>query len=451
MPRPRKATQENNVEPLIQLAPEIDQEEEEDEELDNRTIATEQHRIVRTFVKHVPVEELTSEPEPAPAEAPATAAEFEPDAPPPHIARFLSEMGAASDRWQMVVYRLPEYHKDSRTDPARRKLCGMFDFTEDYEIEIQRRWARANTPNHFVVLVKKNGHYIKGGTLPVFSCEPAAVADRVNTPGDALPASTPQEPIYIVNDAPAQPAQPPINPIKQLKEYLSLQKEIREAFGLPNPANVTTAPAAAPDPEVALLQVLAKDGSLVDKLAKSTLGKLLGEGGAIERDPWAEVAMEAVKSGQGAQILSSAISALFAGFGGLVQRQQPEASAPMPPPQQQAPAPQPAPAVAQLPDQPIEMQVLALVINHCARSIPPQIAANRVMGIADQINEQAPAESIDGYLSMFANMETAAALEMVKSLAANGETVAALPHAAEWTAELQGLLRKVLEVAPDGE
>lgn len=450
MPRTRKAAQENNVEPLIQLAPEIEEEEEENEVLDERPIATEQHRIVRTFVKHVPVEELTPEPEPAPAELPAAAAEFEPDAPPPHIARFLSEMGAASDRWQMVVYRLPEYHKDSRTDPARRKLCGMFDFTEDYEIEIQRRWARANTPNHFVVLVKKNGHYIKGGTLPVFSCEPAAVADRVNTPGDPLPAAQPSEPIYIVNDAPAQPAPQPINPIKQLKEYLSLQKEIREAFGIPNPAAAAAA-AAPPDPEVALLQVLAKDGSLVDKLAKSTLGKLLGEGGAIERDPWAEVAMEAVKSGQGAQILSSAISALFAGFGGLVQRQQPEAPAPAPQSQQQAPAPQPAPAAAQLPDQPIEMQVLALVLDHCARSIPPQIAANRVMAIADQINEQAPAESIDGYLSMFANMETAAALEMVKSLAANGETVAALPHAAEWTAELQGLLRKALEVAPDGE
>lgn len=417
-------------------------------------IATEQHTIKTSFVRQVPVSAINATPAAAAAAAAAPAlAPVSEDEMPPHIAKFLQEMGDSDAGWQMVVYRLPTFAKDGRTDPARRQLCGVMDFSQDYEVEIQRRYARETKSNFFTVVVKKRGVYVKGGTLPVFSCEPLPPAERILMPGDVpTPAAAAAPPTYAYPDntplpieIPAPP--PPVDPLKLVRDQITMMKLMREAFGAP--AAEPPAPPLPPDPETTFLQVLSKDKEMMGKLTKRTLHNLLGESGA-ERNEWAEVAMEAVKSGQAAQIIGSAVNALFAGFAGLMPR--PEAPAP-PPAGSRAAAPPQRPPVGPAPLAPVEppptvdesqspeLQVLGLALDHCARHLPPQVAASRIVAVAQQIRETIPAYSIDTYLDLFATMDAAAALEICRTLLPDRAEITQLPHALEWTAALQDLLK----------
>ncbi len=457
MAKTRRATQEeifNDAESTEDLTLLSINESADSEE----PIATEEHTIRTKFIRQVPVSAMnTMNATPAaPAAAPPLPGLVAPppaaidEETPPHIAQFLREMGDSDQGWQMVVYSLPTFAIDGRTDPARRKLCGVMDFTRDYEIEIQRRYARENLPNDFLVVVKKRGVYVKGGTLPVFSCLPLPPSERIMMPGDlpAAPSAAPVSPMpypYPVPEA-QQPAAP-VDPLKLVRDQITMMKLMREAFG-PAPAAPPAAP--APDPETTFLQVLAKDTDIVGKLAKGTLGKLLGESGGLERNEWAEVAMEAIKSGQAAQIIGSAVNALFAGFAGLMPR--PEASAaPLAehraaaPPQRPPAGPaalapvEPPPTVDE--SQTPELQVLGLALDHCARHLPPQVAASRIIAVAQQIRETIPAYSIDTYLDLFATMDAAAALEICRTLLPDRAEITQLPHALEWTAALQELLK----------
>lgn len=433
------------------------------EEDSSDPIATEQHTIRTTFVRQVPVNAISAAAAAAPAPVAAvTAPAVAEDEMPPHIAKFLQEMGDSDAGWQMVVYRLPTYAKDGRTDPQRRQLCGVMDFHQDYELEIQRRYAREHKSNHFVVVVKKRGVYVKGGTLPVFTCEPLPVAERIPMPGDSptVPpavAAAPPPPVYpypdntiLPMDPPQAPQAPPIDPVKQMEQHIKLMRMMREAFGPP----VAPPAAAAADPETTFLQILAKDTDIVGKLAKGTLGKLLGD--AHERNEWAEVAMEAVKSGQAAAIIGSAVNALFAGFTNLMPRPEASPAPPAPPATPRPMAPPPIEPASLPPDSPPavdesqspELQVLGLALDYCARHLPAQVAANRIIGIAQQIRETSPAYAIDAYLDLFAGMETAAALDLARTLVPDRAAVTQLPHALEWTAALQELLK--LEENSDG-
>lgn len=426
-------------------------------------IAVQQHRILTTYTTQAPVSQLNRSIEPDDEEYVDDDDEDEQveeigpvdSELPPEMKAFLQEQqGGSTDRWTMAVYRLPSFAKDLRTDPAKRQLCGQIDFTEDYQLEVQRNWARANTPNHFVVLVKKNGRYLKGGTLPVFTCEPypserPAVQAEASNAGAAAPI---YQPVFFDAPEPAPQAMP--SPKQQLREFLDMQKMVREAYGIPAAGAAAAEAPQAPDPETVFLQVLAKDTDIVPKLAKGTLGKLLGDQPAGDRDPWAEVAMEAIKSGQAAQLVSSAIGAIFSGFSGMVSAARPTAApgAPGAPetPHPAAALPQQEPAAAadpaaQIEEPPPEVYVLNLALDHCARRVPPAVAAERILVIADKLNDQAPAQSIDGYLKLFVSLEPAVALDTAKGLATNGDQVAGLPHALEWTAELQQLLRNALE------
>lgn len=405
-------------------------------------IATEHHTVVRKYITQVPV---------IPPEIEAAAAQPDPESLPPLIAQLLAEASGAIDEFQWDVYRVPNYKLNGRSDSRSRDLCGRLPFTTDFEFETQRHYARPGLPNHFLLILKRKGAYVPGGTLPVFSCDPAPLSEQINFAPQPIVASAPAHPqlaphVSYVIEPPNQPApqvaQP--NAMEQLKQSLAMLKLMRDTFDpSPQPA---PPPVAAADPETTFLQVLAKDTDIVGKLAKGTLGKLLGDGVAADRDPWADVAMEAIKSGQGAQILSSAIDAIFRGMSGMGRTAaQPQTINTAPaveiaPPIPGAPAtiaPAAQPAVELSP----EMQVLSLALDHCAQNLPPQIAAQRITAIADQINEQAPAFSIDGYLDLFASMDTAAALEMAQTLLPERADIASLPHAVGWTAQLQVLLK----------
>jgi hypothetical protein len=66
------------------------------------------------------------------------------------------------------------------------------------------------------------------------------------------------------------------------------------------------------------------------------------------------------------------------------------------------------------------------------------------MNFADAVNEQYPQGSIDGYIDMLGSAPTEAVIEFVKTLQ-GGDQIAALPHAKEWTEQLQKLIRESQE------
>lgn len=87
-----------------------------------------------------------------------------------------------------------------------------------------------------------------------------------------------------------------------------------------------------------------------------------------------------------------------------------------------------------------EDTLLHFVLDQCARKVPVKITADRIIKMADAINEQSPAQSIDGYLELFVSVTPEAVLEYVKTSVPNGEQITAMEHSLEWTGELQKAL-----------
>jgi hypothetical protein len=252
-----------------------------------------------------------------------------------------------------------------------------------------------------------------------------------------------------------------IDPMKQMRDLAKTYKELKSAFE-PEAANLQQQ-AAPTDPKVAALQLIAENPDVMERIGKGIASTVLGHKGAGDSDPWADVAMEAVKSGQAVEIVRAAIDSIFSGINGLFPKGNQNGQAPMG-------APRVAPMANQnngraqappqvLPDEerhgpqrlgndpsPVtqastEDQALALVIEHCRRNAPVKVAFNRLINLADAIEEQAPAGSIYDYVELFGKMDTDAALTFVEGLP-GGRQVVALPHCKEWTAELQRMIRE---------
>ncbi|HMY75433.1 MAG TPA: hypothetical protein PLQ88_26675 [Blastocatellia bacterium] len=110
------------------------------------------------------------------------------------------------------------------------------------------------------------------------------------------------------------------NPQKSLVEQL---REVKEIYEFANPRREPSVPAPRQpepfDPEVAVINMLAKnDESLMTRLSKGLVGKLLGDKAAEEPEPWyAELAKDIIKSGQApliARELMSGLGSLFTPF-----------------------------------------------------------------------------------------------------------------------------------------
>jgi hypothetical protein len=84
---------------------------------------------------------------------------------------------------------------------------------------------------------------------------------------------------------------------------------------------------------------------------------------------------------------------------------------------------------------------LNLLVEGCANRTPPQVVAERLLDVADTLTEQAPQFGIGGYLPLLTAVDAKTALEWLTQNAPNAGEVAKLPHAEQWTAELQALLR----------
>jgi len=419
---------------------------EDQPEPEEAPIATQKHRIVTEYTRQVPVGETATSSDP-PKNTPQHIVPpvMQSSGPADEVQEFLDKVSQSTARWEMIIYRLPRYESDNRIDPMSRKRVGAMPFTWDYESEIQRRWARPNEANNFLIVMRKDGLFVTNGTLPVFSCEPLPVEERIPSGADQ-PA-----PQHIVATV-AAPYSAPVeaHPAPTLKEQL---KEVVDLFqlaqklngnGIANPATV----AAPMDPEAAVFQLLAKDEHAVAKLSKGLLGKFFGDV-KEERDPWAEVAMEAIRNGQAAELLKVGINSLFQGFGGFFPNNNPQ---PQQQPQQQQQQPMVAPTES-LPPQPLAPteELLSYVLQQCHLNAPREAVADQVIAFADQINETDPLQSVDWYIRAFALMPTDEALMFVNQSVPGSQRVTELPHAKAWTAELQQLLKQNYEVETEGD
>lgn len=404
-------------------------------------IATQKHRIITEFTKKVPVDPTTTNRQQQ-SEQPQhivvqTHASDEPE---DEVQRFLDEVSRSTARWEMVVYRLPRYEIENRIDPLSRKRVGAMPFTWEYEAEIQKRWARPNESNHFLVVLRKDGLFVKNGTLPVYSCEPLPIEERI--PSGADQPAIPQQ-VVVPLSAPlteTQSSQPGLSLKDQLKDVVELMKLARQLNGDVSQQNPTASPPL--DPEIAVLQLLAKDENVVNKLSKGLLGKIFGE--KDEADPWADVAKEALKSGQAAELLRVGIESLFRGFSGLWPGQSDPSQPAMHNPQSAMTPSEPQPQ----PLTPAE-ELLTYVLTECGRNSPREAVAENIFAFADRINATSPLQSIDWYIQAFAEMPTDEALNFVSQTYPNAQQITSLPHAVEWTRELQEMLKGYFEGQED--
>jgi hypothetical protein len=356
------------------------------------------------------------------------------------------------------IDRLPLYEQNGIAGlKADKEFCGVIQCTEkffdtdDYIVEVQRRYGPGEywlTLRHKVAIIKSWRERVGG-----FPTTPVATASESGQSSQPMYA----QPMYAQQMTPAPLPRSVKDEMREVAEIIKLVDGIRGPLREDNPAPSVT------DPDTILLSSLATNDKFMDRIGSSLVGKLVGgKGGSGEDDPspWA-VAMELVKTGQAATIVKTVIDSFFSGVSGMIPRTnqnqngytQPQGQG-MAPQQQTNQAPmqhlppsqtQPEMEAPQQPSGQQQMtpadQALATVISDCAKKIPPQVTFTNLMTFADALNDQAPAYSIDGWITFFANMPINDALAFVKTLP-NGEQVASLPHAKEWTTQLQELIKE---------
>ena len=361
--------------------------------------------------------------------------------------RFKQRGIGVDETLNLRIDRLPLFEQNGFGGlKADKEFCGIIPCTEkffdgdDYLMEIQRRYG----PGEYWLTVRHKNAIV------------SSWRERLG--------GFPVAPIPVTTE----PGQPPQmmypQPITQSVQPRSVKEEMREVAeiiklvdGIRGPREETPIPSVT-DPDTILLSSLATNDKFMDKISNSLVGKLVGNrngDGGDDPSPWS-VAMELVKTGQAATIVKTLIDSVFNGLSGMVpgrqqngqaQAQQMAPQAPQQMAVQHMPVSEARPEM-EAPQQPGQQQqitpadhALNMVVNDCAKKIPPQVTFTNLMTFADALNDQTPAFSIDGWITFFASMPINDALAFVKTLP-NGEAVTSLPHAKEWTTQLQELIKQ---------
>jgi hypothetical protein len=358
---------------------------------------------------------------------------------------------------------------------AEKEFCGIIPCTEkffdgdEYLIEIQRRYG----PGEYWLTVRHKNAIVSSWRerLGGFPIAPIAVA-----------SSEPGQPPQIIYQQPMGQAQAQSAPIRTVKEEMrDVAEMIKLVDTIRGPARDENPAPQAPitDPDTILISSLASNDKFMDRISGGLVGKLIGKNGTEDDpSPWA-VAMELVKTGQAAQIVKTFMDSLFNGFSNMIpgrqnngQAQMATAPTQMDNGQMRSPITQgmvqgqgaphthqegtgnvPTTEIRQMdvPTATPEEQALALVINHCSRKLSPKITYRELIDMEQRLDAmlnqhamqtgQILSNQIALYLDIFADMTSDEALEVVKTLP-NGEQVASLPHAKDWTEQLQKLIRE---------
>lgn len=373
-------------------------------------------------------------------------------------------------------------HSDSNTGGsyAETEFCTKYETTEDHilnkdYIDVARRWGAGK----YRITIRMQNKIVDAFDQRI-SAAPATgpVVQQVN-PADP---NSPQFIIQTNGDGQTQQIPMSIKDIMKtqreaLKEQLEMAKLMREAYGF-----APEQPQQQPRSEEEILaSAILKQPDVIENVVGSVIKRFGGKGDSDGGDRWADVAMELVKTGQAAQVVKELVSGVFNGFGGLFPGRQQNGQAQMDQAQfsqvQQTGAQvhDPAtgaqalennqqsvgsgilpPAQSEVPNQTgarqitPEEQALAMVINHCARKVSPQITYDALTDRITRLDRVLDAHAfqtgeildnqIAAYLELFATMPVDQALEFVKTQP-NGEQVVALEHARTWTEELQKLIK----------
>jgi hypothetical protein len=378
---------------------------------------------------------------------------------------------------RLYIERYVHSETDAGGSWAETEFCTKYSTTEEHifnkdYIDAARKWG----PGKYRITIRMDNRIVDAFDERISATPTAPVVQHIN-PNDP---TSPQV-IYQTNgDGQQQAYQPPsVRDIMKaqkeaFKEQLEMAKLMREAYGL--------SPEQQQQPrseEEILSSAILKQPEVIENVVGSVLKRFGGKSGSDDDAPWyADIVRKAVESGQAAQIVQVAIDRIFNGVSGLfpggqnngqaqvvqtpMQNQtQPNQQQVLSIPSQQATSdqslqPSSPPAsdmgsggaagqIEQTASQTTpEQHALARLIENCQRNVPVQVAYQQLVSYADAIEDQAPEYSIYGYIDLLGSMPTDQVIEFVKTLP-DGEQIAALPHARQWTTELQKLIKESQE------
>jgi len=361
-----------------------------------------------------------------------------------------TDSGTGADKDYCTKYGCTKDHilNDDFLEVARKYGAGRYWLTLRLDNKIVRQWEREIT-----LPASQNGMIMQANPN-----DPTSPHVVVNIPENGQPATMP-------------------DPFKEAERALTLVKKYNEAFGGFGPQGAQNGPARSED-EVLATAIL-KQPEMLDNVVGSLI-KRFGRNGGGDDDPspWA-VAMKLVESGQASQIVKAFLDSFWNGINNFRGNQNGQATMAQTPHAQnnQIQGPplgngqadqfrvvqniQAQPASAENPSQAgpdangqqmsPEQEALALVLNHCQRQAPPRMTlaelTQREQTLQGLINQHAMqtgqilTNQITLYLDLFNDMTTDEVMEIVKSLPGGAEIVA-LPHAREWTEQLQKLIQE---------
>lgn len=96
-----------------------------------------------------------------------------------------------------------------------------------------------------------------------------------------------------------------------------------------------------------------------------------------------------------------------------------------------------------------EDELLAGILDHCKRKMPPKLAADRAMKYAEYIEGIAPQQSVFTIIEAFTDNPVAESLALLAMANEEAAEIVKLPHAEMWASQLQAELKKAYE--PGGE
>jgi hypothetical protein len=337
-------------------------------------------------------------------------------------------MQQSSSKWEIIVYRLPNFDIDGRTDvraPYRERV-GKIPFNpQTYEDEITTLFARPGLKNIFVCEVRKDGIYYS--VLPVLRTAPPSPQEM---PGlYASPAQTTNGATQtIIQPAPL----PPVDPLANIREALKLIADVKKVF----PEAEAATPIQQPQintTEQALLHLMNQDGSMVETIADKLKGLMRSKDNGREIG-WMDLVMEAIKSDVFPKMIREARNLMLeTRQNGMPANPQAQATPQgLSNTQPNGNGTDQANNLNTLPQNlPPEIALLNLTIQDCVQQLPAPEAAARIEAFATLH------PTVNPFIDMFIGMTPDMVLAWLSNAIPQAASITQLPYAKDWVSALQ--------------
>lgn len=229
----------------------------------------------------------------------------------------LGDRGIGSDeQLRLRIDRLPYYEVNGNTginaekEFVRNIPCAKeFVLNDEYLDEVSKSCGPGAywfTLRHKNTIVKMWHMKISGPPPPIAPV--TAEAGQAGTQVIYQPAPNQAQQLVAVQD-----------PLAQMRQAFKLVREFRDDLGLvmPQQSEPAQTPPPPTDPKIAALQLIAENPDVMEKIGSGLTKIMLGSKSGDDSDPWAEVAKEAIRSGQAPQIVATLIREFMAPFRNL--------------------------------------------------------------------------------------------------------------------------------------